>query len=115
MKKYNYGPYTGLQSNPHVIEYVLTADSNLNGVNITCFFLGKSTTDCVVVVHSVNSTQNLSDLMSISSYVFTRPEGGNSVSGIIDGVNLHEYQFGVIGRELRMHISGGIMLKHVTN
>ena len=80
---------------------MLTSDTKLNGVNITCFFLDNSTIDCVVVIYNANSALTLSGIMNISSYLFTRFEGGDSASGYIEGVNLQEYQFGVIGGELR--------------
>ena len=91
----------GTPNAPHVIEYELTSDSNLNGVNITCFFLDESTTGCVVVVHSVNSTRTLSGVMNITTYLFPRFKSEDSASGHIGGVNFQEYQFGVIGGEQR--------------
>ena len=90
----------------------MTSDSNHNGVNITCYFLDKSTTDCVVIVHRVNNALTSSGVMNISSYLFTRSESGNSAIGYIEGVNLQEYHFGVIGGELSeddVHTNGIIV------
>lgn len=89
---------------PHVIEYELA--SNPDGVNVTCHFLDSSTTKCVVVVHSLISTSlNSSGLMDISSYLLNRSAGDDSANCVIKGVNLEEYQFGVIGGELKMEDS----------
>ena len=106
----------GIQTVPLVIKYELTSDSNHNGVNITCFFLDESTTDCVVIVHRVNSALISSGVMNISSHVFTRSESGDSASGYIKGVNLQEYHFGVIGGELReddVHTNGILVTLYV--
>ena len=70
------------------------------GICITCTFLESSTTNCVVVVHQRISQLNSSGLMNIeSSHKFTR--SGDKAYGCIYGVNLTDYQIGVIGGSLR--------------
>ena len=65
-------------------------------VCITCTFLDNSTTDCVAVVHQRISQLNSSGLMNIeSSHKFTR--SGDTAYGCIEGVNLEQYQVGVVG------------------
>ena len=79
---------------PQPLEYVLHPIST--GVCITCTFLESSTTDCVAVVHQRISQLNSSGLMNIeSSHKFTR--SGDTAYGCIEGVNLEQYQVGVIG------------------
>ena len=76
------------------IEYSLQSTST--GVCITCTFLDSSATDCVAVVHQRISQLNSSGLMNIeSSHKFTR--SGDTASGCIEGVNVEDYQVGVIG------------------
>ena len=75
------------------IKYKL--QSNSTSVCITCTFLDNSATDCVAVVHQRISQLSSSGLMNIeSSHKFTR--SGDTASGCIDGVNLEDYQVGVI-------------------
>ena len=85
------------KTNPSsLIIYEFTANST--GVCITCTFLESSTaTDCVAVVHQRISQLNSSaGLMNIeSSHKFTR--SGDTASGCIEGVNLEDYQVGVVG------------------
>ena len=70
--------------------------SNSTSVCIICTFLDSSATDCVAVVHQRISQLNSSGLMNIeSSHMFTR--SGDTACGCIDGVNLDDYQVGVIG------------------
>ena len=76
--------------------------SNSTSVCIICTFLDSSATDCVAVVHQRISQLNSSGLMNIeSSHKFTR--SGDTASGCIDGVNLEDYQVGVVvgGREVK--------------
>ena len=76
------------------IEYSLQSTST--GVCITCTFLDSSATDCVAVVHQRISQLNSSGLMNIeSSHKLTR--FGDTVSGCIEGVNMEDYQVGVVG------------------
>ena len=76
------------------IEYDLQPTST--GVCITCTFLDSSDSDCVAVVHQQISQLSSSGLMNIeSSHKFTR--SGDTASGCIEGVNLEDYQVGVIG------------------
>ena len=57
---------------------------------VKCTFLDTDTSECVAVIH------NESDLMNIeSSHKFTR--SGDTASGCIEGVNLEDYQVGVVG------------------
>ena len=74
-------------------EYELQPTST--GVCITCTFLDSSTTDCVAVVHQRISQLSSSGLMNIeSSHKFNR--SGDTAYGCIEGVNLEQYQVGVI-------------------
>ena len=75
-------------------EYSLQSTST--GVCITCTFLDSSATDCVAVVHQRISQLNFSGLMNIeSSRKLTR--SGDTASGCIEGVNMEDYQVGVVG------------------
>ena len=77
-----------------LIEYELTT-TNSSHVCITCTFLESSTTDCVAVVHQRISQLSSSGLMNIeSSHKFAR--SGDTAYGCIEGVNLEQYQVGVI-------------------
>ena len=70
------------------IDYSL--ESTSSGVCVKCTFLDTDTSECAAIVHSV------SDLMNIESIcTFTR--SGDTASGCIEGVNLEDYQIGVIG------------------
>ena len=74
-------------------EYELHSTST--GVCITCTFLDSCTTDCVAVVHQRISQLSSSGLMNIESrHKFTR--SGDTAYGCIDGVNLTDYQIGVV-------------------
>ena len=76
------------------IEYSLQSTST--GVCITCTFLDSSATDCVAVVHQRISQLSSSGLMNIeSSHKLTR--SGDTASGCIEGVNMEDYQVGVVG------------------
>ena len=76
------------------IEYSLQSTST--GVCITCTFLDSSATDCVVVVHQRISQLSSSGLMNIeSSHKLTR--SGDTASGCVEGVNMEDYQVGVVG------------------
>ena len=58
--------------------------------------MDSSATECVAVVHQRISQLNSSGLMNIeSSHKFNR--SGNTASGCIEGVNMEDYQVGVIG------------------
>ena len=76
------------------IEYSLQSTST--GVCITCTFLDSSATDCVAVVHQRISQLSSSGLMNTeSSHKLTR--SGDTASGCIEGVNMEDYQVGVVG------------------
>ena len=76
------------------IQYDIVGTSS--SICITCTFLESSTTDCVAVVHQRISQLNSSGLMNIeSSHKFTRSD--DTAYGCIEGVNLEQYQIGVIG------------------
>ena len=76
------------------IQYELHSTST--GVCISCTFLDSSTTDCVAVVHQRISQLSSSGPMNIeSSRKFSR--SGDTAYGCIKGVNLEQYQVGVIG------------------
>ena len=67
-----------------------------HSVCITCTFLNNLATACVVIVHQRISQLNSSGLMNIeSSHEFTR--SGDTAYGCIEGVNLEQYQVGVVG------------------
>ena len=75
---------------------IFNIQSTSNGVCITCNFLDSSPVDCVAVVHQRISQLSSSGLMNIeSSHKFTR--SGDTAYGCIEGVNLEQYQVGVIG------------------
>ena len=86
--------HTGSYVNEPSIEYSLQNTST--GVCITCTFLDSSATECVAVVHQRISQLNSSGLMNIeSSHKLTR--SGDTASGCIEGVNMEDYQVGVVG------------------
>ena len=75
---------------------IYSIQSTATGLCINCTFLDNSTNDCVAVVHQQISQLNSSGLMNIeSSHKFIR--SGDTASGCIEGVNLEQYQVGVIG------------------
>ena len=76
-----------------LVEYEVQPSST--GVCITCTFMnGSLLQDCVAVVHQRISSS--AGLMNIeSSHKFTR--SGDTASGCIEGVNLEDYQVGVMG------------------
>ena len=57
-----------------------------------------SATDCVVVVHQRISQLNSSGLMNITGHKFTR--SGDTAYECIKGINLEQYQVGVIGGKM---------------
>ena len=79
-----------------LIEYELITMSSSH-VCVTCTFpMYDFATDCVAVVHQRISNLSSSGLMNIeSSHKFTR--SGDTAYGCIEGVNLEQYQVGVIG------------------
>ena len=86
--------HTGSDVNQPSIEYSLQSTST--GVCITCTFLDSSATHCVAVVHQRISQLNSSGLMNIeSSHKLTR--SGDTASSCIEGVNMEDYQVGVVG------------------
>ena len=83
---------------PALIQYDLIRTSS-TGVCITCTFLESFATDCVAVVHQRISQLSFSRLMNIeSSHKFTR--SSDTAYGCIEGVNLEQYQVGVIGGKM---------------
>ena len=88
----NIGPVA--ESQPLNIKYYLKPTST--GVCITCTFLDRSSTDCVVVVHQRISQLNSSGLMNIeSSHKFTR--SGDTADGCIERIDEDNYQIEVVG------------------
>ena len=86
--------FSGTDSTQPLISY--SVQSTSTGVCITCTFLENSTTECVVVLHQRIFQLNSSGLMNIeSSHKFTRSV--DTASGCIEGVNLEDYQVGVVG------------------
>ena len=76
------------------LEYDLHLTST--GVCVNCTFLNTFNTNCLAVVHQRISQLSSSGLMNIeSSHKFNR--FGNTAYGCIEGINLTDYQIGVIG------------------
>ena len=68
---------------------------NSTGVYVVCTFLGDNpATGCVAVVHQRISLLIANKLMTIDSHTLTR--SGNTASGFVKGINLEDYQVGVI-------------------
>ena len=75
---------------------VYKLQANSTGVHVNCTFLDSSTTHCVAVVHQRISQLSSSGLMNIeSSHMFARL--GDIAYGRIKGINLEQYQVGVVG------------------
>ena len=82
------------------VEYEL--HTTVTSVCIQCIFLNTVNTDCVAVVHQRISQLSFSGLMDIaSSHKFNR--SGDTAYGCIEGVNLEQYQVGVIGTHRRIN------------
>ena len=96
---------------PFPIVYELQATST--GVCITCTFLDSSATDCVAVVHQQISQLSSSGLMNIESgHKLTR--SGDTAYGCIEGVNLEQYQIGVInGEKIESNIESTGMVMNI--
>ena len=91
-----------------VIEYEIQSIST--GVCITCTFLDKSTSDCVAVVHQRISQLSSSGLMNIeSSHKFNR--SGDTAYGCysIEGIDVEQYQIGVVGGSQRFAMASSKM------
>ena len=93
------------------IEYSLQSTST--GVCITCIFLDSSATDCVAVVHQRISQLNSSGLMNIeSSHKLIR--SGDTASGCIEGINLTDFQTGVIGaKKYTVSVQQGLAVRQI--
>ena len=74
------------------IKYELHPASESTNVCVTCTFLDSSTTGCVAVVHQQLSSSGLVNIKS--SHRFNR--SGDTAYGCILGVNLDQYQVGVV-------------------
>ena len=78
------------------IEYEIHSSSSGLPVCITCTFNDNTVKNCVAVVHQRISQLSSSGLMNIeSSHKFIR--SGDTAYGCIEGVNLEQYQVGVVG------------------
>ena len=78
------------------IEYELVSIASAGRVCIHCNFLDPSASKCVAIVHRRISQLSSGGLMNIeSSHKFTR--SGDTAYGCIEGVNLEQYQVGVVG------------------
>ena len=78
------------------IEYEIYSNGSGSPVCITCTFNDVTVRSCVAVVHQQISQLSSSGLMNIeSSHKFTR--SGDTAYGCIEGVNLEQYQVGVVG------------------
>ena len=87
--------FTGSGNQTFSIEYELVNMTSAS-VCILCNFLDPDTSGCVAVVHQQISQLGSGGLMNIeSSHRFTR--SGDTAYGCIEGVNLEQYQVGVIG------------------
>ena len=96
---YNIATLTSLLGDTQRLPIEYKLQSNSTGVCITCTFLDSSVTDCVAVVHQRISQLNPSGLMNIeSSHKLDR--SGDTAHIRIEGVNLDDYQIGVIGVQL---------------
>ena len=85
-----------------VANITFEAVSTDNGVNVTCTFTDTVANYCVAIVHRNvhNINSSVSGLTAIeSSHKFVR--SGETASGHIEGVNLEDYQVGVIGGRQR--------------
>ena len=89
---------TAQQSAPP-IQYKLQPAGNRTCIN--CTFLDNTLTDCVAVVHQQISFDGLVNIKS--SHKFTR--SGDTAYGCIEGVNLEEYQVGLINGKRIMPIT----------
>ena len=95
VKTTNY-KHSGLEAQTCSVHIEYSIQSTSTGVCITCTFLDSSVTDCVAVVHQRISQLSSSGLMNIkSSHKLTR--SGDTASGCIEGVNMEDYQVGVVG------------------
>ena len=93
---------TPIGSTMHSFDVEYELHPTVTGVCIQCIFLNTVNTDCVAVVHQRISQLNSSGLMNIeSSHRFNR--SGDTAYGCIEGVNLEQYQVGVIGTHRRIY------------
>ena len=84
------------QSPLSFIEYEVHSSSSGLPVCIKCILRDNTVKDCIVVVHQRISQLSSSGLINIeSSHKFTR--SGDTAYGCIKGVNLEQYQVGVVG------------------
>ena len=89
------------------IEYEIESGSSGSPVCITCTFNDNTVENCLAVVHQRISQVSSGGLMNIeSSHKFTR--SGDTAYGCIEGVNLEQYQIGVIGG----HGTWQLLIKH---
>ena len=78
------------------IEYEIRSSDSGSVACIKCAFNDNSLKDCVAVVHQRISQLSSNGLMNIeSSHKFNK--SGDTAYGCIDGVNLEQYQVGVLG------------------
>ena len=88
--------HAGIGNQIFSIEYKLVNMASAGHVCIRCNFLDPSASECVAVVHQQISQLGSSGLMNIeSSHRFSR--SGDTAYGCIEGINLEQYQIGVIG------------------
>ena len=81
---------------PSPIEYEVHSSGSRSTICINCSFNDNDLNNCVAVVHQRISQLSSSGLMNIeSSHKFTR--SGDTAYGCIEGVNLEQYQVGVVG------------------
>ena len=100
---------------PPFIEYDLIRTSS--GVCISCTFpKDSSSTGCVAVVHQRISGVNSTGLVNIlASHKFNRSISDDTAHGCIEGINLEQYQVGVVGGKMTMEPNGKslIILLHI--
>ena len=102
--------YDRAPQQPPLVEFDRIKTSS--DICVTCTFLESSATDCVAVVHQRISQLNSSGLMNIeSSHKFAR--NGDTAYGYIEGVNLEQYQVGVIGGRRSIAMTHPMCMYHV--
>ena len=83
------------------IESEVHSSGSRSAVCVKCTFSDDTLKSCVAVVHQrISQLSSSTGLMNIeSSHRFTR--SGDTAYGCIEGVNLEQYQVGVVGARVR--------------
>ena len=94
--------HTGIENQIFSIEYELLNFTSA-GMCVNCTFLDPSALECVAVVHQQISKLSSTGLMNIeSSHKFNR--SGDTAYGCIQGVNLEQFQIGIVGGTMKEQI-----------